>query len=119
MTTELLFRDDAYLRAASARVLTVLERGFTLDRTVFYPQGGGQAGDSGTARRASGEPIRIADTRKGDSADEVLHVLAPGSPTPEPGEPLALEIDRERRHRPMRLPTAPPLPSRLPSPPGP
>jgi len=86
MTTELLFRDDAYLRTAGARVLSASERGFTLDRTVFYPQGGGQAGDTGTARRAGGELIRIIDTRKGDSADEVLHLLAPGSPAPEPGD---------------------------------
>ena len=106
MTTELLFRDDAYLRTAGARVLSASERGFTLDRTVFYPQGGGQAGDTGTARRAGGELIRIIDTRKGDSADEVLHLLAPGSPAPEPGELLTLEIDWERRYRLMRLHTA-------------
>src|SRR6187401_4677 len=48
MTTELLFRDDAYLRTASARVVAVHERGIELDRTIFYPQGGGQVGDSGT-----------------------------------------------------------------------
>jgi misacylated tRNA(Ala) deacylase len=106
MTTELLFREDAYLRTASARVLASSERGLTLDRTVFYPQGGGQAGDTGSARRASGELIRITDTRKGDSPDEVLHLLAPGSPAPEPGELLTLEIDWERRYRLMRLHTA-------------
>ncbi len=106
MTTELLFREDAYLRTASARVLASSERGLTLDRTVFYPQGGGQAGDTGIARRASGELIRITDTRKGDSPDEVLHLLAPGSSAPEPGELLTLEIDWERRYRLMRLHTA-------------
>ena len=51
MTTELLFREDAYLRTATARVLAVSERGIELDRTVFYPQGGGQAGDSGKLLR--------------------------------------------------------------------
>ena len=55
MPTDLLFRDDAYLRTATATVLAVSERGIELDRTLFYPQGGGQAGDSGTLRRASGE----------------------------------------------------------------
>ena len=106
MTTELLFRDDAYLRTASARVLAVGERGITLDRTVFYPLGGGQAGDTGTVQRSNGERIRITDTRKGDSADHVLHLVAPGSPTLEPGELLVLEIDWERRYRLMRLHTA-------------
>jgi misacylated tRNA(Ala) deacylase len=57
MTTEMLFRDDAYLRTASARVLAVSERGIELDRTVFYPLGGGQAGDSGTLTRANGERL--------------------------------------------------------------
>ena len=57
MITELLFRDDAYLRTATARVLTVGERGIELDRTIFYPQGGGQAGDTGTLVRANGERV--------------------------------------------------------------
>ena len=43
MNTALLFRDDAYLRTANASVLRVSERGIELDRTIFYPQGGGQA----------------------------------------------------------------------------
>ena len=45
--TELLFRDDPYLAACEARVLAVREGAVELDRTVFYPQGGGQPGDSG------------------------------------------------------------------------
>src|ERR1700757_697633 len=106
MTTELLFRDDAYLKAATARVLAASERGIELDRTVFYPQGGGQAGDVGTLVRSNGGRIAIADTRKGDGPDRVLHILAAGSPLPEPGEALALEIDWERRYRLMRLHTA-------------
>ena len=45
MTTTLLFRDDAYLATATARVTGLSERGIELDRTIFYPQGGGQQGD--------------------------------------------------------------------------
>jgi misacylated tRNA(Ala) deacylase len=106
MSTQLLFRDDAYLRSASAQVVAVGERGVELDRTVFYPQGGGQAGDSGALVRASGERIAIADTRKGDGEGRVLHVPASGAPLPEPGEVVTLEIDWLRRHRLMRLHTA-------------
>ena len=106
MATELLFRDDAYLRSASARVTAVHERGIELDRTIFYPLGGGQLGDTGTLVRASGERIPIADTRKGDAIDGVLHVPAPGAPQPEPGEILTLQIDWERRYALMRLHTA-------------
>ncbi|MBV8145611.1 MAG: alanyl-tRNA editing protein [Gammaproteobacteria bacterium] len=106
MATELLFRDDAYLRGATARVLAVHERGIELDRTVFYPLGGGQAGDTGRLLRASGETVAIADTRKGETAERVLHVPAPGGPLPEPGELVTLELDWPRRHLLMRLHTA-------------
>ena len=106
MTTELLFRDDAYLKSATARVLTVGERGIELDRTLFYPMGGGQVGDSGALVRPGGERILISDTRKGEGPDRVLHLLAPGSRAPEPGEGVRLEIDWPRRYRLMRLHTA-------------
>jgi len=106
MTTEMLFRDDAYLRTATARVLAVGDRGIELDRTIFYPQGGGQMGDTGRLLRAPGEAIAIADTRKGDTPERVLHVPAPGSPLPQPGETVTLEIDWARRYRLMRLHTA-------------
>ena len=106
MTTELLFRQDAYLRTARARVLAVGERGLEFDRTVFYPMGGGQAGDSGVVVRANGERLVISDTRKGDSAERVLHVAAAGGVQLEPGETVTLELDWERRYRLMRLHTA-------------
>jgi misacylated tRNA(Ala) deacylase len=106
MTTELLFRDDAYLKTASARVIAVDERGIELDRTIFYPQGGGQQGDTGAMLRANGERISIADTRKGDGPGGVLHIPGLAASRPAPGEALSLEIDWERRYSLMRLHTA-------------
>ena len=102
----LLFRDDAYLRTAAARVTGSGERGIELDRTVFYPQGGGQAGDRGTLLRASGERLAVVDTLKGAGPERVVHVLAPGSPLLEVGEAVTLELDWPRRYRLMRLHTA-------------
>lgn len=106
MSTELLFRDDAYLRTASATVRAVHERGVELDRTIFYPLGGGQPGDTGAFVRANGERITIIDTRKGETFDSVIHVTAPAATALEPGEIVTLEIDWERRYRLMRLHTA-------------
>jgi misacylated tRNA(Ala) deacylase len=106
MSTELLFRDDAYLRSATARVLAVHERGIELDRTVFYPLGGGQPGDTGALVRANGERIAIADTRKGETPGSVVHVAAEGRSRLEPGEPVSLELDWARRYSVMRLHTA-------------
>jgi misacylated tRNA(Ala) deacylase len=104
--TELLFREDAYQKTASARVTGVSERGIELDRTIFYPMGGGQAGDTGVLARANGERIVIADTRKGEGLDNVLHIPAAGTPLPEPGEAVGLELDWPRRYALMRLHTA-------------
>jgi misacylated tRNA(Ala) deacylase len=106
MAAECLFREDAYLRSASARVVAVHERGVELDRTLFYPQGGGQMGDTGVLTRANGERIGVVDTRKGDAPDSVLHVLADDSPRPAVGEALTLDIDWARRYALMRLHTA-------------
>jgi misacylated tRNA(Ala) deacylase len=106
MATDLLFRGDAYLTTAQARVTALHERGIELDRTIFYPMGGGQPGDTGALLRATGEQILIADTRKGDALDSVLHMTAPGAPSPELGETLTLGVDWPRRYALMRLHTA-------------
>jgi misacylated tRNA(Ala) deacylase len=106
MTTELLFRDDAYRRDATATVVAVGAQGIELDRTIFYPLGGGQAGDSGTLRRASGEPVEIIDTRKAAEPGRVLHLPVRAGLALEPGEPVTLELDWARRYRLMRLHTA-------------
>jgi misacylated tRNA(Ala) deacylase len=106
MSTELLFRDDAYLKAATARVIAVHDNAIELDRTIFYPLAGGQVGDTGTLLRESGARIPITDTRKGTDHNSVLHVPAPDAALPEVGETLALEIDWQRRYTLMRLHTA-------------
>ena len=101
----MLFRDEAYLRSCSARVIGADARGIRLDRTVCYPMGGGQPGDTGVLRLSAGHAITIVDTIKGGAADEVVHVPTPGAALPEPGEPLVAEIDWERRYRLMRMHT--------------
>ena len=103
--TELLFRDDGYLRSSDARVIEADERGIRLDRTVFYPMGGGQPGDTGVLRLASGQSIAVVDAVKGEAPDEVIHIPAPGSALPEFGAERVAEIDWDRRHRLMRMHT--------------
>ena len=97
---ELLFRDDAYLKTCAATVLAVHGDAVELDRTVFYPLGGGQAGDTGRIGH-----WRVIDTRKGPLPDQVLHVLEPGS-NPTAGAKVEAQVDWERRHRLMRLHSA-------------
>ena len=113
--TEDLFRADAYLRACEARIVRIDEAGVVLDRTVFYPLGGGQAGDSGVLALADGRELVIADTRKakndeGQPTDEFVHVPAPDQAgllaALAPGDTVTARIDWERRHRLMRFHTA-------------
>jgi misacylated tRNA(Ala) deacylase len=106
MTTQMLFREDAYLRTATARIVAVNERGIELDRTAFYPLGGGQAGDSGSLTRENGERIAISDTRKGEAPGRIVHLVSGAMPVLKPGETVTLAIDWERRYRLMRLHTA-------------
>ncbi len=102
---ELLFREDAYAKSCAATVTAVDPRGIHLDRTVFYPLGGGQLGDTGRLVLADGTSIEIVDTVKGDAPDAVVHVPAPGSALPGIGAAIRAEIDWDRRHRLMRMHT--------------
>ena len=113
MTHE-LFRQDAYLRESAATVIEVGEQGVILDRTVFYPLGGGQAGDSGVLLLADGSALEVADTRKVKDAEGrptavIAHVPAPGQDALlrdlRPGTPVLARIDWDRRHRLMRFHT--------------
>lgn len=101
---EELFRQDAYIKEADATVTVVEERGVRLDRSIFYPTGGGQPGDTGILRWDGGE-AKIVDTVKADGGD-VLHVLAADAPRPEVGTKVHTTLDWERRHLHMRMHTA-------------
>ena len=101
---EELFRQDAYLKQVDAKVTAVEDRGVRLDRSIFYPTGGGQPGDTGLLRWDGGE-ARIVDSVKADGND-VLLVLAPDSPRPAAGTTVHTSIDWERRYRHMRMHTA-------------
>lgn len=107
MTTLDLFREDAQLRECMAELLRADERGLLLDRTVFYPQGGGQAGDAGVLELADGRLLVIADTKKGEGG-EILHIPA-GDQAQDgfvPGAILRARIDWSRRFAHMRFHTA-------------
>jgi misacylated tRNA(Ala) deacylase len=100
---EALYRSDGYARRCEARVLSADTAGIRLDRTVFYPTGGGQPGDIGVLRLGDGSEIAIVDAVKGDGPDAVLHVPAAGAALPLSGTAVTVEIDWERRHRLMRM----------------
>lgn len=103
--TEPLFHTDPYLQRADARVSRLTdEGGIVLDRSLFYPTGGGQPGDSGWIAWEGGK-IEIATAVKGDGGAVVLVPAAPDA-LPRPGAEVAQRIDWGRRHRHMRVHTA-------------
>lgn len=102
---EELFRQDSYLRNCEAIVTASGPEGIVLDRTVFYPTGGGQPGDIGRLTWADGSSIDIIDTRKGAEPGQILHIPAEGSTLPPIGTKVSAAIDWERRHRLMRMHT--------------
>ncbi len=108
--TELAYLADmpsAYVRTFRARIVSLPPGGVVLDRTFFYPAGGGQPGDRGTVRLDDGTEVAVVDvTRSGPS---VLHrVRAPPAAVRALGVGAEVEgtLDWERRHRHMRLHTA-------------
>jgi misacylated tRNA(Ala) deacylase len=106
-TTELLFQRDAYVRSFKASVIAVVPdtRAIVLDRTAFYPTGGGQPNDTGRLTAMSdGAGWTVSNvTKQGTS---VLHIVDGDAPLPAVGDRLSGEIDWERRYRLMRTHTA-------------
>ena len=106
--TEELFRSDATLTECEAVVAHVDERGVQLDRTVFYPHGGGQAGDRGELVLDYGRIVAVADARKGEQPGDVVHVLADAEDLAAfaVGAKVRARIDVDRRRAHMRFHTA-------------
>jgi Ser-tRNA(Ala) deacylase AlaX len=113
MSTVAIHREDAYAQHCDAVVTRLADDGVELDRTVFYPLGGGQAGDCGVLRLADGTTLPVVDARKSRqpeaTPDDTLHLLDPDSDwraRVSVGTPVRAQIDWVRRYRHMRFHTA-------------
>lgn len=101
--TEALYLRDSYLRSFDARVTEVEGTSVVLDRSAFYPVGGGQPSDQGVLRTGDGRSWTVGSVEKGLRG--ILHHLADSSNPPEPNEPVSGEIDWTLRHQHMRYHT--------------
>jgi misacylated tRNA(Ala) deacylase len=104
--TQTLFREDAYQAETEAVVLSSEPRGIALDRTVFYAQGGGQAGDRGMLLLDDGTALPIVSTIYDADRATILHVPAEGAALPRPGARVIARIDWDLRYKRMRAHTA-------------
>ena len=76
--TEAVFRDDAYRRKITAKVIGLTDTGgIVLDRTIFYATSGGQPGDTGRLIRPDGPAVAIAATVTGETKDDIIFVRNP------------------------------------------
>lgn len=103
--TEEIFREDAYVKSCGATVTETVEGGVILDRTVFYPEGGGQPGDSGTLQLSDGSSVTITDTRKAPGGGGIIHVIDGDTAPVSVGDTVTVELDWERRYAHMRMHT--------------
>lgn len=103
--TEPVFYQDSYLRTLSATVTNINDDWMELDRTIFYPLGGGQPGDTGTLTTQDGITFNIIDTRKGEQPGSILHQLESMTHPLKTGMTVNLEIDWQKRYRLMRMHT--------------
>lgn len=103
--TEQLFQEDCYLKEFDAKVTAVDEaqHAVVLDRTAFYPGGGGQPHDMGTLE-ADGVTYPVVKVKK--SPEGILHFIAPDQPLPLVGAVVTGKLDWERRHALMRTHSA-------------
>ncbi|TXH69597.1 MAG: alanyl-tRNA editing protein [Thiothrix sp.] len=108
MNTELLFRTDAYQTTATAQVVAITEQGgIILDRTLFYPTGGGQPGDKGVLRLSDGRETLIATTVWEDTTHtRVVHVPIDMNALPAVGDSVEMQLDWDTRYSHMRVHTA-------------
>jgi misacylated tRNA(Ala) deacylase len=103
--TELLYQTDSYIQEFDATILSVLpeQRAIVLDRSAFYPGGGGQPCDLGSL--TVGELVYTVDKVK-KQGDDVLHFLGGMTPLPSIGSASHGTLDWTRRHKLMRTHTA-------------
>ena len=104
--TQALFREDAYQAETEAVVVSSESRGIALDRTVFYPQGGGQSGDRGTLVLEDGTVLPIVNTVYDADRATILHVPTEGAALPRVNARVIARVDWELRYKRMRAHTA-------------
>ena len=98
-----IFRSDSYLKSTEAKVLTILEDGLILDKTVFYPEGGGQLGDIGKIA-ANNYEADVINTIKSEHG--IMHRIDHKNGAISEGDSVNITIDWERRYSLMRMHTA-------------
>jgi len=100
-----VFYEDSYLAELPATVTAVNDDWIELDRTIFYPLGGGQPGDTGVINAPDSTRYPVIDTRKSDSPGQIKHQLDSDAHGFKVGDAVHTSLDWERRYKHMRMHT--------------
>ena len=103
-STRQVYYKDSYRKELAAKVTDIADEWIGLDQTIFYPEGGGQPGDTGTLQ-ADGKRFAIIDTRKGEAPGQIRHQLETADHGLKVGDEVTLSLDWDRRYRHMRMHT--------------
>ena len=101
-----VYYEDSYQQELQAEVTSIDGEWIELDRTIFYPTGGGQPGDTGMFTTPDGRSLQVIDTRKGETIDRIRHQLDTSDHGLSVGDGVDIAIDWDRRYRLMRMHTA-------------
>ncbi|TVR07892.1 MAG: alanyl-tRNA editing protein [Salinarimonadaceae bacterium] len=104
--TRPLYREDPYLTECGATIVAADQRGYVLDASVFYPQGGGQPGDAGTLVSEDGAETSVISAAYGEDRTQIVHIPADGAAVLAPGSRVIARLDWRLRHLRMRIHTA-------------
>ena len=100
--TEFLYLKDSYLKEFDAKIVAINDNSIELDKTVFYPTGGGQPNDIGVIS-SNGSELQVIDVKKQE--DKILHYLSPQIRLTADSQIIG-KIDWDRRYKFMRMHTA-------------
>ena len=103
--TDCLYEGDAYRTQCDAVIVDITEHGLQLDRTVFYPTGGGQPGDSGILRLEDGRVIAITTTVKNHADGLIVHATDDELSGVAKGVKVRADLDWQRRYQHMKMHT--------------
>ena len=100
--TEFIFNEDSYLKEAEATIISAADNIIELNRTVFFPEGGGQPGDQGEIILKD-RVLKVIDTKKGKQENEILHYVEGNIDESIINQGVGLKIDWDRRYTLMRM----------------
>jgi len=108
--TEKIYYADGYqqnLKATITHIHPIHPQGIwvELDKSIFYPVGGGQPGDTGILKTNSDKRYKIVATEKADNPNFIRHLIKDENHDLKPGEEVELQLDWERRYKHMKMHT--------------